>query len=71
VPDEEWGQKVVAAVVLSGGVNKSTEKIREELKEHLEDYKIPKEIIELESLPRTETGKSKRTILKQFYKTQG
>jgi|AntDeeMinimDraft_5_1070356.scaffolds.fasta_scaffold04652_4 O-succinylbenzoic acid--CoA ligase len=70
IKDQEWGQKIVAAVVFSGGVKESTESIRKKLKELLEDYKIPKEFIALDSLPRTETNKIKRTKLKQFHKTQ-
>jgi O-succinylbenzoic acid--CoA ligase len=64
IPDDEWGQKVVALVVYK---NKSpeitSEKIKEMLKSRLSAFKIPKEILPVESLPRTSLGKLKRDKL--------
>ncbi|MBN2733125.1 MAG: AMP-binding protein [Balneolaceae bacterium] len=70
VPDSEWGQKVVAAVVFADGQNKSTEMIQEKLKHKLEPYKRPKKIIAVASLPYTETGKIKRSELSNHFKPQ-
>lgn len=68
VPDPEWGQKVVAAVVVESGKEYPSRITQEKLKKGLESYKRPKEIIAVESLPYTETSKIKRTELLSFYK---
>lgn len=67
VPDPEWGQKVVAAVVYTGRKKPSTQEVRRHLGGELENYKLPKEIVEVESLPRTSTGKLKRAELSSDY----
>ncbi|MEZ5260968.1 MAG: hypothetical protein R2755_04150 [Acidimicrobiales bacterium] len=61
VPDETWGERVVAAVVLRPGVG--TEVIAEHAKEHLASFKRPEEILIFEELPRTSTGKLVRRNL--------
>jgi acyl-CoA synthetase (AMP-forming)/AMP-acid ligase II len=57
VPDEEWGQRIVAAVVLAPGDRATSEELRAWVREHLRGSKTP-DVVELrESLPYTETGK--------------
>ncbi len=57
--DEQWGQRVCAAVV--GPV--SEESLRAHAREHLAPAKRPKEYHRLEVLPRTATGKVRRLDL--------
>ncbi len=67
VPDEEWGEKVTAVVVLKGGHKASEAELIDYCKEHLATYKKPKSVIFAESLPKTPTGKIlKREILRQL-----
>ncbi len=67
IDDKEWGQRVVAVVVAKTNGVLETESIRNQLKERLNSYKIPKEIKQAAHLPRTETGKIKRgELLKLF-----
>ncbi len=61
VPDETWGERVVAAVVLRAGVG--TEVIAEHAKAHLASFKRPEQILTFEELPRTSTGKLVRRNL--------
>jgi len=56
VPDDEWGQRVCAAVV--GDVDAA--RVRAYAKERLAPFKVPKDVFVLEELPRTGTGKVQR-----------
>jgi malonyl-CoA/methylmalonyl-CoA synthetase len=67
VPDEKWGEKVVAGIVLKPGVTPAIDKIKNYCKEHLLDWKCPKEIIFLKELPRNRMGKiMKEDVARQF-----
>lgn len=68
LPDIEWGQKVVAVVVAKTEQTIDAEKIREDLKERITSYKIPKQIIQADSLPKTRTGKILRRELAKLFK---
>ncbi len=57
IPDEKWGEKVVATVVLKPGLALTEKEIREYCKIHLLDWKCPKEVFFLEELPRNKMGK--------------
>jgi acyl-CoA synthetase (AMP-forming)/AMP-acid ligase II len=56
VPDERFGQALVAHVVARNG-GTTTDELREFLKEHLAGYKVPREVVLHDSLPCNETGK--------------
>ncbi len=66
IPDEEWGEKVTAVVVLKEGQQATEEEIINYCKEHLATYKKPKSVIFTNVLPRTPTGK----ILKRELRIQ-
>ncbi|WP_081438598.1 class I adenylate-forming enzyme family protein [Pseudofrankia asymbiotica] len=59
LPDPEFGEIVVAAVVLSPGTSPTPEGIRAGLRERLSSFKIPRRIVFItqDDVPRTETGK--------------
>jgi fatty-acyl-CoA synthase len=57
VPDEEFGQRLRAFVVLHPGVTRDAELLRAHVKAHLARYKVPREVIFLDELPRNATGK--------------
>ncbi|SMO68677.1 o-succinylbenzoate--CoA ligase [Fodinibius sediminis] len=57
VPDEEWGQKVVAAVVAKKGQHIDPDAIRQKLRSKISSFKVPKQIIQLDAIPRNKTGK--------------
>jgi len=66
IPDEKWGEKVVAAVVLKPGMALTELEIKEHCKIHLLDWKCPKEVFFLEELPRNRMGKvMKEEVVKQ------
>ena len=62
VPDELWGERIVAAVVSKSQV--SSEDLRALVKAKLRSTRIPQEIIFRTSLPYNETGKLLRRVLK-------
>jgi len=57
LPDERWGEKVVAAVVSQPGAAVPSQAILSYCKEHLHSWKCPKEIRFVDSLPRNTMGK--------------
>ncbi|MER6981240.1 AMP-binding protein [Streptomyces carpinensis] len=63
-PDEERGQVVVAYAVLRDGAARDAEALRAYVKSELAPYKCPREIVFLDALPRTATGKLQRFRLR-------
>jgi acyl-CoA synthetase (AMP-forming)/AMP-acid ligase II len=56
-PDEQWGQRLRAFVVLREGGQLSEDDVREYVKQNLARYKAPRDVVFLERLPRNATGK--------------
>jgi long-chain acyl-CoA synthetase len=71
VPDEEWGEQVLAVVQLVEGVAGSAE-LAEELREfcraHLAHFKCPRRVDFTEQLPREDTGKIFKRKLRDQYR---
>ncbi|MEU6253449.1 AMP-binding protein [Streptomyces sp. NPDC047043] len=63
-PDEARGQVVVAFAVLKEGAERDAESLRAFVKSELAPYKCPREIVFLDALPRTATGKLQRFRLR-------
>ena len=61
-PHPEWGQQVLAMVVPAYGQPLEPATLIDWLKERLAGYKCPRAIDVVDELPRTPTGKLKRTI---------
>jgi acyl-CoA synthetase (AMP-forming)/AMP-acid ligase II len=57
VDDEEFGQRLKAFVVATGGTEVSEEELKAHIKANLASYKAPREIEFLDELPRNATGK--------------
>jgi 2-aminobenzoate-CoA ligase len=70
VPDEVMGQKVVAMVELEGGHTASQELANEVIKSTMDvlaTYKLPREVVFLDAIPRTPTGKIIKKALRRDY----
>ena len=63
LPDDEWGQRIVAVVVLEAGHFVDLDELREAVRATLRGSKTPEEIIVRDSLPHTETGKMLRRVV--------
>jgi acyl-CoA synthetase (AMP-forming)/AMP-acid ligase II len=57
VPDEEFGQRLKAFVVPRPGAELDAETVKEHVKANLARYKVPREVVFMEELPRNATGK--------------
>ncbi|TLS43035.1 2-aminobenzoate-CoA ligase [Streptomyces montanus] len=64
LPDEARGQVVVAYAVLRPGAHRDPEALRAFVKSELAPYKCPREVVFLDALPRTATGKLQRFRLR-------
>jgi 2-aminobenzoate-CoA ligase len=70
IPDEVLGQKVVAMVELEPGHTASQELASEIIKSCLDVlgmYKLPREVVFMNSIPRTPTGKILKKVLRKDY----
>ncbi len=67
LPDRNWGERVTAFIVLHKNQPPDPAALKAYLKEHLAGFKIPKEFIVVENLPKNNAGKLlKREIKKQY-----
>jgi long-chain acyl-CoA synthetase len=67
LPDLEWGERVTALVVPQPGQSILPEDLNVFLKTRLSPFKVPKEYVMVEELPKSSTGKIlKQEIRKQF-----
>jgi fatty-acyl-CoA synthase len=57
VEDADFGQRLKAFVVTSGGAELSEDEVKNYVKEHLARYKVPRDVEFLDELPRNATGK--------------
>jgi len=65
LPDQDFGEKVVAAIALKDGINTTPEVLIEHCKVRLASYKCPKQIFFVTELPRNAMGKIQKNILAQ------
>ena len=57
VPDDEWGQRIEAVVVLRDGATIAAEDLRSYCRDRLRSSKTPDRIAVWDALPHTDTGK--------------
>jgi acyl-CoA synthetase (AMP-forming)/AMP-acid ligase II len=63
VDDEQYGQRLVAFVVLAQVESASVDILKQHVRDNLANYKVPREIVVLDELPRSSTGKIARRDL--------
>jgi acyl-coenzyme A synthetase/AMP-(fatty) acid ligase len=74
IPDEVMGQKVVAMVELEPGHAPSQELANDIIKSTMDvlaTYKLPREVVFMETIPRTPTGKIIKKDLRKNYPQMG
>lgn len=71
VPDAEWGERVVAAVVVREGVDAPPDALLDRLPATLDGARRPKEIFPLAALPLNRNGKVDRTEVRTRVRTPG
>jgi malonyl-CoA/methylmalonyl-CoA synthetase len=67
LPDDQWGEKVAAAVVTKPGLKVKADDLQHFCRQHLHNWKCPKEIILVENLPRNTMGKVLKEELKNLF----
>jgi fatty-acyl-CoA synthase len=65
VPDQDFGQRLKAYVVLSEGASIDADNIKDYVRANLALYKVPREVEFRDELPRNATGKLLRSQLEQ------
>jgi acyl-CoA synthetase (AMP-forming)/AMP-acid ligase II len=65
VPDEQWGERPVAVVVLKPGGALTLEALQDYCRRKLAGFKVPKELIVRTDLPRNPSGKILKRVLRE------
>ncbi|UXA07547.1 long-chain-fatty-acid--CoA ligase FadD2 [Mycobacterium sp. SMC-2] len=66
VEDKEWGHRLRAFVVKKDGSDVDEDTIKHYVRDHLARYKVPREVIFLDELPRNPTGKILKRELREM-----
>jgi malonyl-CoA/methylmalonyl-CoA synthetase len=66
VPDDEWGERVCVAIVGTEQSSPSLQELREYCRQQLAPYKLPRQVVVLEDLPRNALGKVIKPRLKEI-----
>jgi len=67
VPDEQWGEVPWAIVTTAPPASITTESVREYLDGKIARYKIPKQVVITDELPRTASGKVRKADLRSRF----
>jgi acyl-CoA synthetase (AMP-forming)/AMP-acid ligase II len=67
VPDEKWGERPLAVVVTREGASASAEELRDHLAKHFAKWQLPDRFEFVDEIPRTATGKFKKTELRERF----
>ncbi len=65
VPDERWGERPKAFVVLEEGQSATPEELIEHVKSRIARYKAPRDVELVDALPKTSTGKVQKFELRE------
>jgi fatty-acyl-CoA synthase len=63
VPDPRWGEAGCAYLVLAEGASLDADELRRFGRERLASFKVPRDFVAVEALPRTVTGKVQKFLL--------
>lgn len=64
LPDERWGERVAAVVVLQPGASLNLEQVRAHCSGRLGGFKTPKQLVIRDTLPRNPSGKVLKRVLR-------
>ena len=67
VPDPIYGEEIAAFVVVRSGASVDPETVIAGCARHLPDFKLPKSVFLVDSLPRSDRGKIRREALKSLW----
>jgi acyl-CoA synthetase (AMP-forming)/AMP-acid ligase II len=67
IPDEKWGESVLALVIKRGGRDVTERELIEHCQKQIASYKKPKRVEFVESFPKTPLQKIQKNILREKY----
>jgi fatty-acyl-CoA synthase len=67
IPDERWGERPLAVIALREGAQASPEELREHLAQNFAKWQLPERFEFVDAIPRTATGKFKKTDLRERF----
>jgi fatty-acyl-CoA synthase len=67
MPDDKWGERPLAVCVLREGSEATPEELREHLGQHFAKWQLPDRFEFIDEIPRTATGKFKKTALREQF----
>jgi fatty-acyl-CoA synthase len=67
VPDEKWDERPMAIVVLKDGADATPDDLRGHLSSQFAKWLLPERVEFIDEIPRTATGKFKKTALREQY----
>ncbi len=68
IPDPEWGESVMAAVVAKPGESLTEQEIADFVKERIASFKKPRYVAFVDELPELPFGKIRRGVVKEMFK---
>jgi fatty-acyl-CoA synthase len=71
IPDERWAERPMAVCVLKEGQDASPEDLREHLSSRFAKWQLPDRFEFIDEIPRTATGKFKKTVLREQFVEDG
>jgi acyl-CoA synthetase (AMP-forming)/AMP-acid ligase II len=66
-PDPKWGESVKAVIALKEGETLSEEELIEWCQGKIGRFKIPKQVVFIDAIPRTPTGKILKRVLRDQF----
>ena len=69
LPDEEWGERVAAAIVVEGDPP-ALEALRAWARDRLAPYKVPSRLVVVSELPRNAMGKVTKSAVKSLFSAE-
>jgi fatty-acyl-CoA synthase len=67
VPDERWGERPLATVVVAEGQSVDAEELRDHLAQHFAKWQLPERWAFIDEVPKTSVGKFDKKVLRRSY----
>jgi fatty-acyl-CoA synthase len=67
VPDARWGEAGLAVLVVDDATHRDAEAVRAALRERLAGFKVPRDVVFTDELPKTATGKIRKPDLRATF----
>jgi acyl-CoA synthetase (AMP-forming)/AMP-acid ligase II len=67
LPHARWSEAITAVVVPKPGATVDPQALRSAMKDHIDGYKVPKDVIVVDELPKTSTGKIQKNVVREQF----